>query len=243
MGRTKIIVRRAIDCGRGRVRFLLGLAALIFIPLGLLDALQTAAGVINTDAASDFELLAQIASAALHFASSLLGVILFGGAVAIAVVGTPPGVDPSLPMIIRRTRWGTLVAIDLLFVAGLFFSALLLVIPLFFFFARYVLAAVLAEIEELGVGDSFRRSAELSRGSRRLVLGILFAAAAIGDIAAQIIQEGAQTLGLDGFVADWISSSGTDILYNPIVALLTVTIALELGGRPVQPQPETHVSS
>ena len=149
MGRTRIVIRRAIDCGRGRAPFLIGLAALIFIPLGLLDAFESTAGVINTDTLSDSELLAAIAGTALHIASSLLGEVLFAGAVAIAVIEAPPGEDPSLAAIIRRTRWGTLIAIDLLFVGGLVFSVLLLVIPAFFFFARYVLAAVLAEIEEL----------------------------------------------------------------------------------------------
>lgn len=243
VGRTRIVIRRAIDCGRGRAPFLIGLAALIFIPLGLLDAFESTAGVINTDTLSDSELLAAIAGTALHIASSLLGEVLFAGAVAIAVIETPPGENPSLAAIIRRTRWGTLIAIDLLFVGGLVFSVLLLVIPAFFFFARYVLAAVLAEIEELGVRDSFRRSAELSRGSGRLVLGILLGAAVIGDIATQLIQVASHALGADSFLADWISSSGTEILYNPLVALLTVAIVLELGGRPAKSHPEAPLGA
>ena len=231
MGRTRTVIRRAIASGRGRLPFLFGLAALIFIPLGLLDAIDEATGGIDSDRLEGFQLLAVSAETAVHVGSALLGQVLFAGAVSIAVISTPAGENPSLRRVTRQTRWGALIAIDLLFTAGMMFSLLLLVIPAIFFFARYVLSAVLAEIEELGVRDSFRRSTELSRGSRRLVFGILFTAAAAADLGTELLKEAVQRAGLDTFLADWLAASSVEILLNPISALLTVALALELGAR------------
>jgi hypothetical protein len=235
MGRSRTVIGRAIAAGRGRLPFLVGLAAMIFIPLGLLDAIDEAIGGIDSDRLDDLQLLAVSAETAVHVGSALLGQVLFAGAVSIAVVSTPPGANPSLRRVIQQTRWGALIAIDLLFTAGMIFSLLLLVIPAFFFFARYVLSAVLAETEELGVRDSFRRSAELSRGSRRLVFGILFTAATVADLGTELLKEAVQRAGVDAFLADWVAASSVEILLNPISALLAVALALELGARAANP--------
>lgn len=231
MCRTRTVIRRTIDAGRGRLPFLFGLAALIFIPLGLLDAVDEATGGIDSDQLDDLQLLAISAETAVHVGSALLGQVLFAGAAAIAVTSTPAGENPSLRRVIRQTRWGALIAIDLLFTAGMMLALLLLLIPAIFFFSRYVLSAVLAEIEELGVRDSFRRSAELSRGSRRLVFGVLFTAAVVGDLGTELLKEGVQRAGADTFLADWVAASSVEVLLNPITALLTVALALELGAR------------
>jgi hypothetical protein len=113
MGRTRTVIRRAIASGRGRLPFLFGLAALIFIPLGLLDAIDEATGGIDSDRLNDLELLAVSAETAVHVAAALIGQVLFAGAVAIAVIGTPAGENPSLGRVARQTRWGALIAIDL----------------------------------------------------------------------------------------------------------------------------------
>lgn len=232
MDRAKLIVGKALELGRGRLPFLFGLAALIFIPLGVLDALEESTSGIDTDQLDDRELLAAIATATVHIVSALLGEILYTGAVGVAVVATAPGVNPSLSGIIRTTRWGTLIAIDLLFALGMLVGLLLFLIPGLIFFGRYALVAVVAEIEELGVRDSFRRSAELTKGARRLVLVLLLGAIMIGELVGDIVKELAGAIVDDHFLVDWITASGAEILLNPIVALLSVALLLELGGRP-----------
>jgi hypothetical protein len=232
MGRTKLIIGRAIGLGRGRLPFLFGLAALIFIPLGLLDALEEMTGGIDTDQLDDRELLAAIATTTVHIVSAVLGEILYTGAVAVAVVATAPGVNPSLTRSIRATRWAALVAIDLLFALGMVIGLLLFLVPGLLFFGRYALVAVVAEIEELGVRDSFRRSAELTKGARRLVLALLLGAILIGELVGNAAKELAGAITDDHFLADWVAASGAEILLNPVVALLSVALMLELGGRP-----------
>jgi hypothetical protein len=238
MTRARTTITRAIESGRGRAPFLIGLAALVFIPLGLLDALEESLGPIDTGRLDDLELLGAIAGTAIHSASALLGEILYTGAVAVAVISTPAGANPSMRELVRQTRWRTLIAIDLLFVLGMLTGLLLLVIPGLIFFARYVLVAVIAEVEALGVRESFRRSAELTRGARRLVLGVLFAAFLAGDLATQALKAAAAELGGDHFLVDWVAASGGEILLNPVIALHSVALALELGARPAHPHPD-----
>jgi hypothetical protein len=238
MGRTSTVIRRAVELGRGRAPFLFGLAALIFVPLGLIDAIDEATGGIDTDALSNFELLTSGGSTALHVVSAVLGGLLYAGAVAIAVISTAPGEDPTLARIIRETRWWTLIAVDLLFTLGMVIGLLLLVIPGLIFFARYALVATLAEIEELGIRDAFRRSAELSRGAGWLVLGLLLSVTLAADLAGAAITAAMDAISADHFVAHWIAAAGTDIALNPVFALLAAALVLQLGGRPAHPHPD-----
>jgi hypothetical protein len=232
MERPRAVIRAAIEAGRGRLPFLIGLAALIFIPLGLLDAIDERVSEIDPAELSELALTASLAEVALNTASSLLGEILYAGAVAIAVVHAPPGRSPSLAKILREIRWLTLIAIDVLFVLGMVVGILLLLVPGLIFFARYTLAATAAELEGLGVRAGFRRSAELTRGSRRLVFGLLFAVGLAGDVASGAAQRLLEELGAGAFAADWVTSAAGDMIVNPIWALIALALALELGGRP-----------
>lgn len=232
MNRARAVIRAAIDAGRGRLPFLIGLAALVFIPLGLLDAIDERVSEIDSADLSDLAMAGTLVEVALNTASSLLGEVLYAGAVAIAVVHTPPGRNPSLPEIVRETRWLTLIAIDLLFVLGMVIGILLLVVPGLIFFSRYVLAASAAEVEGLSVRGGFRRSAELSHGSRRLVFGLLFVVGMAGDLFSDGAQRLLEAVGAGAFVADWVTSALGDMLVNPIWALIALALVLELGGRP-----------
>lgn len=232
MKRVRAVIRTAIDAGRGRLPFLIGLAALVFIPLGLLDAIDERVGEIDPAELSDLAVVGALAEVAVTTASSMLGEILYAGAVAIAVVHSPPGGSPSMRQILRETRWLTLIVIDFLFVLGMVAGILLLVVPGLIFFARYVLAATLGEVEGLGVRAAFRRSAELSRGSRRLVFGLLFTVGIAGDIVSEAAQQLLEEAGAGAFMADWVTSSFGDMLINPIWALIALALVLELGGHP-----------
>ncbi|HKJ35299.1 MAG TPA: hypothetical protein VKA36_01920 [Solirubrobacterales bacterium] len=233
MKRSRVVISRAIDLGRGRLPFLFGLAALIFVPLGFLEAAEETVGTIDTDEIGNGgELATAIATTAVHIVSALVGEILYTGAVAIAVVSTARGVDPSLPRIVRTTRWATLIAIDVLFAIGTLIGLLLFLVPGLVFFGRYALVAVVAEIEELGVRASFRRSAELSRGARRLILVLILGAVTIGEVVGEAVKAAFERLTADHFLLDWITASSAEVLLNPAVALLSVALVLELGGRP-----------
>jgi hypothetical protein len=232
MKRARAVIRAAIEAGRGRLRFLIGLAALVFIPLGLLDAIDAQVSEIDPADLSDLAVAGAFAEVALNTVSSLLGEVLYAGAVAIAVMHAPPGRSPLLREIVSEIRWLTLIAIDILFVLGMVAGILLLIVPGLIFFARYALAATAAEAEGLGVRAGFRRSAELGRGSRWLVFGLLFVIGTAGDVTSGAAQQLLEGLGVGAFMADWVTSALADVVVNPIWALIALALVLELGGRP-----------
>lgn len=231
MRRARSVIAAAVELGRGRALFLVGLAAAIFVPLGLINAAVRGHAEIDPETMSGLEITETLLEIAGNTASVLLGSILYAGAVAIAVVHAPPGSNPSLRGVVSRTRWRTLIAIDVLFALGTAFGMLLLIIPGLVFYARYVLAATVAEIEDIGVRGGFRRAAELTRGSRRLVLGLLLAVEILDGMVSGAGQELLEELGATSIVAGWLASSGGDLLFNPATALISVALVLTLGGR------------
>jgi hypothetical protein len=132
MRRARIVIKRAYEAAAGRWPFMVTLAAMVFVPIGLLEAVDGPDAGIDGAEATDLELVALIAATALHLASEALGAILYAGAVATALISTPRGRSPSLRRIVRETRWGPQIAIDLLFAVGLLVSTMLLIVPFFF---------------------------------------------------------------------------------------------------------------
>ena len=100
---------------------------------------------------------------------------------------------------------------------------------------------MLAELEGLGVRDSFRRSAAVSKGSRRLVFMLLFSTIVFSDMATEFAKAIANGLGADHFIAEWAAASTGEILFNPIVGLLSVALALELGSRAKHRHPDAVI--
>lgn len=233
MGRALTVIRRAIASGRHRLPFLFGLAAVIFVPLGFFNALETTSvGHLDGDDLGGLEIAQVVGATSVYLAAALLGQLLYSGAVAVAVISTPLGVNPSLRRIARETRWRDLIVVDLLFSFGMLVSVLLFVVPAIFFLARYALCAVLAEVEGLGVRASFHRSAELSRGSRKLVFGLMIGTLFLTIAVSELITAAAAALGADTFIAAWMSSAVGQVLVNPIAALIVVALVLYLGGGP-----------
>jgi hypothetical protein len=63
-----------------------------------------------------------------------------------------------------------------------------------------------------------------------MVLGVLLTAAAVGGLGSETAQGAATMLGADGFLGAWLPAAAVNVLYNPVVAVLTVALALELGA-------------
>ena len=220
----------AIGLGREHLGFVLRLSAIVFIPLGLLGTLDET--LSDVEAREDGLILVPIGVAALTLAgTSILGNLLFAGALAGAVVHTPRGSEPSIRRTIETVPWPTLIALDLLFASGLVLGLLALIVPGLIFFARYVLAAPLADIERSGVRDSFRRSAEISIDSRLLILILLGGAIVVGDMLQGVLGAIMSALGGSGFLADWLTSAGAQILASPIFGLVSVALVLVLTER------------
>ncbi len=222
------MIARAISIARPRLALLLGLAVLVFVPLGLLGTVDESLGSFDGDEAAVVR-AASVAAAVTLAATSLLGQLLFAGLVAASVTRTEPGQAPSIAGVAREARWSRLIAIDLLTTLAVIVGLILLVLPGIFVFARYALASTVSDMQRCGVRESFRRSSRLSRGHGTLIVTMLLTALLLGEVLQAAL---GLLLGDQAFLARWLASSLSQIIANPIFALFAVGLVLELSGTP-----------
>jgi hypothetical protein len=220
--------RRVVAIYRREAHFLLILAAIVFVPLGVIDVLADRAHSIDLSQLGDAASVGLATFLVAQAVTALLGEVFYSAAVASLVAKTPPGTRPRPLRIARRLPYGRLVAIDLLFALGSGIG-LLLVVPGVVFFVWFALAAPVAEIEGRRVRDAFARSRRLVRGHFWTVfvvlVPILFATEALGSLATTGLED---LLG-HGFFPAWLADSGTNILLSPLFALPAVVLTVDLS--------------
>jgi hypothetical protein len=209
---------------------LLLLGALVFVPLGLLNALADRAGGFQ---ASDLGALATIGFLAAFLAqagTALIGEVFYSGVVALTLAG-PEATRPSLIGVARSLSYGRLIAVDVLFVAVTAFGLTLLVVPGVVFFTWFALAGPLVEIEGDGVRTAFKQSRALVRGRFWTVLGVLGPITLASEAIADAALPAAHALLGNQFLSDWLGESAANVLLSPLYAVAAVLITLGLSGR------------
>ena len=112
--------------------YLLLLGVVIFVPLGLVDALADRVQEFSAESHSEaFDLgaIALILAVIVQAATTLLGEVFYAGAVGLALrqgEGSPP---PALREIAQRLSYGRLIAVDILFGLGTALGLVLLIVP------------------------------------------------------------------------------------------------------------------
>ncbi|HEU5252458.1 MAG TPA: hypothetical protein VFU16_03920 [Solirubrobacterales bacterium] len=220
---------------------LLLLALIIFLPLGLLNALTMNVELDSLNLTNGIKLAAFALAVGVVTATGLIGEVFFSGAIAISL--THRGEDggrPSLLEIARRLNYGRLIAVDLIFVALVAVGLLLGFVPGILAFVWLGLAGPVVELEERTTVGALRRSAELVRGNFWLVFLVL----APIEIAGDTIGEGLAALvhGLLGetFVAEWLAESLADIALSPVFAIAAVLLTVDLTREKDGAAPDVH---
>jgi hypothetical protein len=218
-------------CGqRAGSLFLIG--AVVFVPLGLLDAVpDRVVDVGGPSGLSDLATAAVLVAVLAQSVTVLLGEVFYSGAVAQLIARTQPGARPSLLGVARSLSYGRLIAVDLLFGLGIAVGLVLLVVPGVIAFTWFALAGPLVELDRVGVRAAFAGSRRLVRGHFWTVLAVLgpvtLASEALTDAALALAHQG---LG-DSFLADWLGESATNIVLSPLYAVPAVVITLQLSDR------------
>jgi UPF0716 family protein affecting phage T7 exclusion len=218
----------------GWARPLLSLAAVIFIPLGLVDALPLSTSFDSLSLGSGLLAVGILLGALALIGTSLVGEVFFSGAVAVALTHEHDG-QPTLREISRRLAYGRLIAVDLIYGALVIAGLVLLVVPGVLVYIWLGLAGPVVEIERRGVREAFARSARLVRGHFWLVFAVLvpleLASEGVGELADLL----AQALLGHTLWADWLAESLSNIIATPFLAvacvLLTVGLMNENEGR------------
>lgn len=212
---------------RAWARSLLPLAALVFVPLGLLDALTADVDLDALNLATGLQLAAVAFAVGVVTATSLIGEVLFSGAIALSLTHPRGEEPPRLGELARRLRYGRLIAVDLAFVAIVAAGLLLGAVPGLLAFVFLALAGPAVELEERTAAGALRRSAQLVRGNFWLVFWVLVPIEVAGDaIGAGLAALVHHLLG-HTFLATWFAEALADAVLSPLFAVAAVLLTVD----------------
>ena len=208
---------------------LLAVAVLLFVPLGLLDALGEHGWELDTDDLSVGKVIGLMLGIVAQVTTATLGEVFYAGVAMAAVMQSMEG-RPRAPLdrVMRNLPYGRLIVVDILFSLGLAVGLALLLIPGLVFFARYILAAPLLEIERYGVADSFRRSRRVARGHALPLLALLGGLWVLTDGLTSLLQDGATGSLGEGLWADWAIAVVTSVAFTPLRAVAACVATWQL---------------
>jgi hypothetical protein len=211
---------------------LLLIGAVVFVPLGFLEAVVGRIGPIGSAADNGITIAAVLALLLVQVVVGLVGEVFYSGAVANLIAHAREGERPSLRALAARLAYGRLIAVAVLYDAAVAVGLLAFVVPGVVLFTWLALAAPLVELQGCGVREAFTRSRRLVRGQFWPVLAVL----APITLASQSLDDAVRALGHDiaghGLIADWFADAATSIVVYPLYAVAAVLITLQLLGRP-----------
>jgi hypothetical protein len=205
------------------------LAAIVFIPLGFVDALLEQVDLSSLDITSGFEVAAILSALAAVVASGLLGEVFFSGAIA-ASLTHPEDEDepPTFGHIARNINYGKLIAVDLLFVVAMMIGAVLLIVPAFLVYVFLSPAGAVVELEDRGVFDAFKRSFRLVRGHFWMVAAVLIPVEIVGDAVNDALVGAAHGVLGHGLLAAWVGEAVGNMVTSPVASVAIVLLTLDL---------------
>ncbi len=222
---------------------LLLLAAIVFLPLGLLDSISSELDAESLDLDNGIKVAALIATISALTATSLIGEVFYSGAVAISLTHPEHEHPPSLREIARRIDYRRLIAVDLIYVLIVVVGLLLLFVPGALAFVWLGLAGPVVEIEKRTVRDAFRRSVDLIRGSFWTVFFVLVPIEIVGDTIGEGLGGAVHEAFGDSFLATWLADFAANVFLTPIFAVAAVLLTLDLiaardgSGPRLNPEP------
>jgi hypothetical protein len=213
---------------RSKAGSLLLLGAIVFIPIGFLDALTTGVEVGSLDPSSLLRVAAVIGAVAAITMTGLLGEVFYSGAVAVSLTHPAEERAPSILEVARRLDYRRLILVDIAYVALVIVGLLLFLVPGILVFIWFGLAGPVVEIEGRTVRGALRRSAALVRHNFWLVFFVLAPVELAGDAFAELVGNLVHGALGDSFFATWIAESASNIAFTPIFAVAAVLLTLDL---------------
>jgi hypothetical protein len=209
-------------------RLLLPVAVFVFVPLGLVHAIPVHVEATDLDLDSGLRVFGAGLALLFLVATGLLGEIFYTGAVAIALTHPHDGEPPSMREVAGSIRYGTLVAVDLIFGVLVALGSVLFLLPGIVVFVYLGLAAPVVEIEHHGVRAALSRSFRLVRGNFWPVLAVLVPIEVFSDAVTGGATHLTHSALGDSLVAEWIVDTATNVLLTPFYAVAAVLLALDL---------------
>jgi hypothetical protein len=231
MTRRRRLVRIYARLGRTYLAWwprLLLLAAVVFIPLGFVDALLEQVDTSSLEFTSGFQLAAVLGALAAITASGLFGEVFFSGAIAASLTHPEDEESPGFLRLARHISYGKLIAVDILFVLMMVLGTIAVIVPGILVFVYLSLAGPVVELEKRGIWDGFRRSFRLVRGHFWMAAAVLIPVEIVGDAVNDAIVGGAHHLFGHHLLAAWAGESVGNIVTAPVASVAFVLLTLDL---------------
>jgi len=225
---------------RGWMPSLLIFAALVFVPLGLLDALSLQVDVDSLDLTSGVKVAALMLAVGAVTMTGLLGEIFFSGAIAISLTHPHGDGPPRMREMVGRIKYGRLILVDVGFVAIVAIGLLLGLLPGLLAFVFLGLAGPIVEIEERSALGALRRSFQLVRGSFWLVFWVLVPIEVFGDALGGVLAALVHHVLGDTFLASWLTEALANAILSPVFAVAAVLLTVDLISRREGSAPPLH---
>ncbi|HEY4779635.1 MAG TPA: hypothetical protein VIH47_08600 [Solirubrobacterales bacterium] len=213
---------------RAKVGSLVLLAAVVFVPIGFLDALTAGVAVETLDPGSLIKLAAAIGAVAAITMTGLLGEVFYSGAVAVSLAHPAHEEAPSIGEVARRLDYRRLILVDIAYVALVIVGLVAFFIPGILVFVWFGLAGPVVELEGRPVLEALRRSASLVRHNFWLVLLVLGPVELVGDAVGELVNHLVHGVLGDTFLATWVAESASNIVFTPVFAVAVVLLTLDL---------------
>lgn len=207
---------------------LLVLGAIVFIPLGFLDALLEGVNTSALNVSDGLRLTAFLGAWAAITASGLFGEVFFSGAIAASLTHPEDQEPPGFLRLARQISYGRLIAVDLLFTAAVILGFLAFVVGAALAFVYLALAGPVVEIEKLSVLGGFKRSYRLVRGHFWMVAAVMFPIEIVGDAINDAVVGLSHHVFGHGFLGAWVGESIGNVLTSPVFAVAVVLLTLDL---------------
>ena len=204
------------------------LALIVFLPLGLLNAMTMNVELDSLNVTNGIKLAAVALAIGVVTATGLLGEVFFSGAIAVSLTHPRGENPPPLREIARRLKYGRLIAVDLLFVAIVAVGLVLGLIPGVLAFVWLALSGPVVEIEERSAVGALMRSLQLVRGNFWLVFLVLAPIEILGDAIGGGLAALVHEIFGHTFVATWLAEALADAALSPIFAVAAVLLAVDL---------------
>jgi hypothetical protein len=218
------------------------LAVIVFVPLGLLNALTMNVELDSLDVTNGIKLAAFALAVGVVTATGLIGEVFFSGAIAISLTHPHGEEPPPLREIARRLNYGRLIAVDLIFVAIVAAGLLLGLLPGILAFVWLGLAGPVVEIEDQTSIGALRRSIGLVRGNFWLVFLVLAPIEIVGDAIGSGLAGLVHDLFGHTFVATWLAEALADAALSPVFAVAAVLLTVELMKEKDGKAPPLHAT-
>jgi hypothetical protein len=207
---------------------LLPLAAVVFVPVGFLDALTTGVDIQTLDPGSLVKLVAAIGAIAAITMTGLLGEVFYSGAVAVSLTHPEHEKPPSILEVARRLDFRRLILVDIAYVALVIVGLVAFFIPGILVFVWFGLAGPVVELEGRPVLSALRRSASLVRHNFWLVFLVLAPVELLGDWFGNLVEHLVHGVLGDTFFASWLAEAASNVLFTPVFAVAVVLLTIEL---------------